>query len=136
MKPIEEMPALRVLLIEDEPANRALVRAIVARTKLDDRGEIVLHEAATLADARLILEAQQVDVLLLDVRLPDGNGLDLAAEVRARSEVPGPKIVILSASVLPSERSIALAAGADVFLGKPFSPADLVDVLSRRRPAP
>lgn len=122
-------PHLRVLLVEDEPANRALVRAILARAGRDRLGEVVLHEAGTIAEARAILTSEPVDVVLLDIRLPDGNGLDLAAELRARSVGGAPRIVVLSASVLPTERTMALAAGADDFLGKPFSSLDLVNVL-------
>ena len=121
-------PRLRVLLVEDEPANRALVRAILARADRDELAEVVLHEAGTIAEARSILAAETVDVVLLDIRLPDGNGLDLAADLRARA-VEAPRIVVLSASVLPTERSMALAAGADDFLGKPFSSLDLVSLL-------
>ena len=121
-------PRLRVLLVEDEPANRALVRAILARADRHGLGEIALHEAGTIAAARSILAAETVDVVLLDIRLPDGNGLDLAADLRARA-VEAPRIVVLSASVLPTERSMALAAGADDFLGKPFSSLDLVSLL-------
>lgn len=122
-------PGLRILLVEDEPANRALVRAIVARADRAVLGEVVLHEAATIADARSILAAEQIDAVLVDVRLPDGNGLDLAAELRARSRDGRPRIAVMSASVLPAERSSALATGAEGFLAKPFSAADLIDLL-------
>jgi CheY-like chemotaxis protein len=122
-------PQLRVLLVEDEPANRALVRAILARADRERLGEVVLREAGTILDARSILTTEPVDVVLLDVRLPDGSGLDLAADLRARSADSPPRIVVLSASVLPTERAMALAAGADDFLGKPFSSMDLVNLL-------
>ncbi|MEX2011795.1 MAG: response regulator [Chloroflexota bacterium] len=65
-------------------------------------------------------------VVLLDVRLPDGNGLALARELRTRPPAQRPRVLILSASVLPHERDAALAAGADGFLGKPYRPPDLV----------
>jgi CheY-like chemotaxis protein len=120
---------MRVLLVEDEPANRALVRAILARADRERLGEVVLREAGTIADARSILATEPVDVVLLDVRLPDGSGLDLAADLRAGSGGAPPRIVVLSASVLSTERTMALAAGADDFLGKPFSSMDLVNVL-------
>ena len=128
-------PQLRVLLVEDEPANRALVRAILARAGRDRLGEVVLREAGSIADARSLLSSEPVDVVLLDIRLPDGNGLDLAAELRARSVGGAPRIVVLSASVLPTERTMALAAGADDFLGKPFSSMDLVNLLRAVAPA-
>lgn len=118
--------------MEDEPANRALVRAIIARTDRPELRGIVLHEAASIAEARSVLARHPVDIVLVDVRLPDGNGLDLATELRAHPDAAGPaKIVIVSASVLPAERTSALATGADAFLAKPFDPSDLVELVVR-----
>jgi CheY-like chemotaxis protein len=119
---------LRILLVEDELANRALIRAILARAKAPALAGHVLHEAATIGAARAILAASPIDVILLDVRLPDGSGPDLAAEVRA-SDRPAVRIIIVSASVLPADRSQAVASGADEFLGKPFGAADLVNAI-------
>ena len=123
----ETGPGLRVLLVEDEPANRALVRAIISRSSEPGLQGLVLHEAPTIAAARAILADHDVDVALLDVRLPDGNGLDIAADLRARGSEA--RVIIISASVLPVERSRALASGADAFLGKPVAAGDLVDAL-------
>jgi DNA-binding response OmpR family regulator len=67
-------------------------------------------------------------VVILDVRLPDGNGLDLARELGAGHQ-PRPKILVMSASVLPRDREVALAAGTDGFMGKPFMPRDLIAFL-------
>jgi CheY-like chemotaxis protein len=119
---------LCLLLVEDEQANRALIRAILSRARQPELAGHVLHEAATIAGARAILATEPIDVILLDVRLPDGSGLDLAAEVRA-SERPAVRIVVISASVLPAERSRAVESGADAFVGKPFGAKDLIDVL-------
>lgn len=126
---------LRVLLVEDEPANRDLVRAILRRAGESGLEGAVLREAVDVAQARAALATEAFDVVLLDVRLPDGSGLDLIADARAGAGPP-PGIVIISASVLPVERDRALAAGADAFLGKPFDGRDLVALVARRgRPA-
>ncbi len=122
-------PGPRILLVEDEPANRALVRAIIARTDRDRLQGAVLHEAASIADARSVLASHTIDIVLVDVRLPDGNGLDLAAELRATQGLEHTRVVVVSASVLSSERALALASGADAFLGKPFLAADLLDII-------
>ncbi len=124
-------PGPRILLVEDEPANRALVRAIIARTGRAELRGVVLHEAATIAEARAVLASHPVDIALVDVRLPDGNGLDLATELRAHPGAGPARVVIVSASVLPAERTSALATGADAFLAKPFDPRDLVDLIVR-----
>lgn len=125
---------LRVLLVEDEALNRALVRAILARQM--PGGDVVLREVETIGEARRVLDTERIDVVLLDVRLPDGNGLELAAELRAsraggQSGTGAPRIAILSASVLREERLAAETSGADAFLGKPFVPHELIDLLTR-----
>jgi two-component system, OmpR family, KDP operon response regulator KdpE len=129
-----EQPPLRILLVEDEAMNRTLMRAVLTRAS-DPRIRLAdLVEAETLAEAREHLGAGAIDILLLDVRLPDGSGLDLARELVANEETR-PRIVILSASVLPAERAAAIEVGCDAFLGKPYRPADLLDLLGLLAPA-
>jgi CheY-like chemotaxis protein len=119
-----------ILLIEDEGPNRALARAVLTRSTDPRVAGIVLLEAPNLARAREILAAQQVDLVLLDVRLPDGDGLALAAELQ-ESGKSRPIVVVLSASVLPSERDAALRSGADAFLAKPYHPNELVALVGK-----
>jgi CheY-like chemotaxis protein len=124
----EELPPLRILLVEDEAMNRTLMRAVLTRAS-DPRIRLSsLVEAETIAEARERLARGAIDILLLDVRLPDGSGLDLARELVATGQ-ERPRIVILSASVLPAERAAAIEVGCDAFLGKPYRPADLLDLL-------
>jgi CheY-like chemotaxis protein len=120
-----------ILLIEDEGPNRALARAVLARSSDPRVAGIVLLEAPNLARAREILGSEHVDLVLLDVRLPDGDGLSLAAELHERAGKERPIVVVLSASVLPSERDLALRSGADAFLAKPYHPTDLVAMVAR-----
>lgn len=119
-----------LLLVEDEAPNRALLRAVLSRAGDAAVRKASILEATTLAEARDRLAEGPVDVVLLDVRLPDGSGLDLARELRD-SDRGRPSIVILSASVLPMERFAAEEAGADAFLAKPYDPGELLDVLAR-----
>ena len=72
--------ALRILALDDDPVNRSLIRAIVSRASDESIRGATLHEATNLAEARSILAREAIDILLLDVHLPDGLGLDLAAE--------------------------------------------------------
>jgi len=116
-----------VLVVEDESMNRALLRATLARAGDPLRGARLL-EADTIARARELVAAGGVDIVLLDIRLPDGNGLDLAREIVGK-DGRRPRIVILSASVMPEERATALAAGCDAFLPKPYRPSDLVELV-------
>jgi two-component system, OmpR family, KDP operon response regulator KdpE len=129
LSPLEvEQPPLRILVVEDEAMNRTLMRAVLTRAS-DPRIRLAtLLEAESLQQARDHLAEGTVDILLLDVRLPDGSGLDLARELIAADQ-ERPRIVILSASVLPAERAAAIEVGCDAFLGKPYRPADLLDLL-------
>jgi CheY-like chemotaxis protein len=120
-----------VLLVEDEAPNRALARAVLARSTDQRVANIQLLEAPNLARAREILDSQRVDLILLDVRLPDGDGLALASELRGLDDKIRPTVVVLSASVLPNERDAALRSGADAFLAKPYHPTDLVSTVAR-----
>ena len=109
--------------------NRALMRAVVGRSNDPTVSGVRILDAPDLAAARRILGAEPVDLVLLDVRLPDGNGLDLARDI-AQSPAPRPDVIILSASVLPSERDAALASGASLFLEKPYVPSELIAVIA------
>ena len=117
-----------VLVVEDEWPNRALLKATVGRATVRRVREAVLLEATTLAEARAILDTRRVNLIVLDVRLPDGDGLSLARELND-AEVR-PRILVLSASVLASERATALDAGTDAFMAKPFVPAAVVEAMA------
>jgi two-component system OmpR family response regulator len=119
----------RILVVEDQLTNRLLLRAVFARATDPTLKAATLLEAETVAAARDILEREEVDLILLDVRLPDGSGLDLASELRDRGD-KRPRIIILSASVLEIERTAALDAGGDAFMGKPFRPVELLDLIA------
>jgi CheY-like chemotaxis protein len=112
-----------VLSVEDELANQVLLRATLGRSP-SLTGALTLLEAPDLATAREIIGSGSVDLVLLDVRLPDGNGLDLVPSLKQQG-VDGPAVIVLSASVLPAERERALGLGVDAFLSKPYRPAEL-----------
>jgi len=120
---------LRILHVEDEDLNRLLLRAVLARAGDPLLRGALLAEAPTLAEARAVLGAGEIDLVLLDVRLPDGNGLDLVREIKGRG--PKPAVVVMSASVLPAERQEAMRAGSDAFVPKPYIAADLLQTMAR-----
>jgi two-component system KDP operon response regulator KdpE len=120
---------LRILIVEDELANTELLRA-----SLDALGDPFLRSssieaASSLAEGRAALAANPFDLLLLDMWLPDGDGLSLAREVWEQG-VGRPLIVVISGSAQPAERVAALAV-ADEFLLKPFEPASLIATINR-----
>ena len=109
-----------ILAVEDVPLNLALLHAI-----LDPAGYIV-RDTRTLAEARAWVRNAVPALVLLDVRLPDGNGLDLARELRSVNATATVPILAISASVLPGERADAMQAGCDAFLPKPLRPHELL----------
>jgi DNA-binding response OmpR family regulator len=125
-----------VLLVEDDPAIRALCRVTFERAQSGALEGVRCIQAADLAGARALIRSDSPDLVVMDVRLPDGNGLDLIRELRASNEAAPTKVIIASASVLPAERDMAIAAGADRFIAKPYRPADLVTAVAELLPRP
>jgi CheY-like chemotaxis protein len=129
--PSQARPLL-ILAVEDEEMNLLLLRAVLKTASRPRLAGARLVEARSISAARRALDSDAVDLVLLDVRLPDGDGLELARELAARPDRPG--VLIMSASVLPAEREKAMAAGADGFLGKPYLPRELLDWIDRLSP--
>ena len=110
-------PAPIVLLVEDEAGIRRFVR-----TALEAEG-CAVHEAAALERGRIELANRRPDLLVLDLGLPDGDGLALLAELRQWSGMP---VLVLSARSNEADKVGALDAGADDYLAKPFGVAELL----------
>lgn len=130
--------SIRILHVDDDELNRALVRTALARSAEPLLRTARLTEAADLARARAILAEGPFDVVLLDLRLPDGSGLALAAEMKAAGTGEPPIFVALTGHAEPQQRGAALAAGCAAVLSKPYPVASLCDLLIthlRRRPA-
>ncbi len=118
-----------ILLIEDEAQIRRLVR-----NALEDQGHRVL-ESGTLKEGLAQLHADTVQLLILDLGLPDGDGIAFIRELRTQFALP---VLVLSARSAEGEKIRALDAGADDYLTKPFSTGELlarVRAQLRRRPA-
>jgi two-component system KDP operon response regulator KdpE len=129
---------VRILHVDDDELNRALVRTALARSTEPLLHTARLIEAADLARARAVLAECPVDVVLLDMRLPDGSGLALAAEITQAGESEPPILVALTGAVDPRQRAAALAAGCAAVVSKPYPVASLCDLLIsqlRRRAA-
>jgi CheY-like chemotaxis protein len=123
----------RILLVEDEELNRTLVKAVLSRAEITAVRNAEVLDASSLSSARDQLGRSDVDLILLDMNLPDGNGLTLAGELASGvtgGGRPRPTVVAVTASVLPQDRAAALEAGCDGFLDKPYAAADLVKVVA------
>ena len=119
--------APRVLVIDDEPAIRESLAFALSR------GGFQIDEAGTLREARE--RAPGADLLLLDLVLPDGSGLDFLRALRAKSDVP---TIVLTSRDDEQDRVLGLELGADDYVVKPFSPREVAArvraVLRRVRP--
>ena len=113
----------QVLVVEDEPEIRRILRVL-----LESESYRVV-EAETAARADVEARAHKPDLLIVDLGLPDGNGLDVIRGVRTWSPVP---ILVLSARTMEDQKIAALDAGADDYVTKPFSAPEL---LARMRAA-
>lgn len=106
----------QVLLVEDDEAIR---RFLVAT--LEAEGYAV-HEAPTAREAQALAAVRRIDLFLVDLGLPDGDGLVLIRELRKWTQRP---VIVLSARAQERQKVEALDAGADDFLAKPFGVAEL-----------
>ena len=110
----------RILLLEDDPA---IAKTVVYAL---ERAACMVTHSLLVRDALRQLDIAAYDLLLLDVGLPDGSGLDVCRAVRAhatRSQLP---IIMLSAQGEEIDRVLGLELGADDYVSKPFSPRELV----------
>src|SRR6187431_2916912 len=107
----------RVLLVEDD----ARLAGMVA----DYLGEAGFRAviAATGGDAQRLLKGEGFDAVILDLMLPDTDGLDLCRHIRAESAIP---LLMLTARGDPLDRVVGLELGADDYLPKPFEPRELL----------
>jgi DNA-binding response OmpR family regulator len=105
---------MRILVVEDEDAIAEPLVTGLRREGFD------VARAATAADA---LAAEASDLVLLDLRLPDGDGLDVCRELRRRSDVP---IIVVTARGEESDRVVGLELGADDYVVKPFGLRELI----------
>ncbi|WP_287366928.1 two-component system response regulator KdpE [Thauera sp.] len=112
-----QTPAPVVLLVEDEAGIRQFVR-----TALESEGCLVA-EATTLERGQIETASRRPDLLILDLGLPDGDGMSLLQSLRRWSHMP---VLVLSARADETDKVAALDAGADDYLSKPFGVAELL----------
>ncbi|WP_426306079.1 response regulator [Acidovorax facilis] len=119
----------KLLLLEDDPAIARTVAYALERDGLTVTHSLLVH------DARQQLQRARFDLLVLDVGLPDGSGLDLLRDVRNAAPTAALPVLMLSAHGEEIDRVLGLELGADDYLTKPFSPRELaarVKALLRR----
>jgi len=124
--------ALRILLADDHPTNRKVVELML---------EGGLADLTSVEDGRQALEMfnnHRFDLILMDMQMPVMDGVTCIREIRRLEQAggqPRTPIVMLTANALPEHVSMAMAAGADLYLAKPFTASALFDTIAAAFPA-
>ena len=108
---------MRVLVVEDDKEIRNFIRSSLSVEGFE------VQTAVSVSEAKAMLHNDLPDVMVLDLGLPDGDGIDLVREVRKQHNLP---ILIVSARHQEAQKILLLDAGADDFLTKPFSVGELL----------
>ena len=117
---MKSSPTIRVLIVDDHPVVRAGLRVI---TEVDP-GILVIGEAGIGAEALVAVRESLPDVVLLDVRLPDRNGIDVCRELKSQPKAP--RILFLTSFADNALVLAAMQAGGDGYLLKDNEPRDIV----------
>jgi len=110
----------RLLLIDDDARLAQMVTEYLGHSGFE------LETATSLAEGRKLIAEKSYDALVLDLMLPDGDGLDLCRELRASPRTRHLPLLMLTARGEPLDRIVGLELGADDYLGKPFEPRELL----------
>src|SRR6059036_120222 len=107
--------------------NEAPLRALIAAA-LDDGNEVI--QAADGDESLELARARVPDLVVLDMMMPGRTGLDVLRELRGDPRLARTRVVMVTARASASDREAAIAAGADRFVTKPFSPRELAAIVA------
>ena len=110
----------RLLLIDDDARLSSMVGDYLGQAGFE------VETAGSLTAGRALLAAASYDALVLDLMLPDGDGLELCRELRSSARTRQLPLLMLTARGEPTDRIVGLELGADDYLGKPFEPRELL----------
>ncbi|HEX4345264.1 MAG TPA: response regulator [Solirubrobacteraceae bacterium] len=114
-----------VLIVDDDPFIRKLIM-----TTLEGVSEFELHEASDGVEAVQTARRESPPLVFLDIDMPRMDGIEACRQMRSDPGMSDAKIVMLTATAEDSARTRAAEAGADYFLTKPFSPLELLRLVS------
>lgn len=118
-------PRYRLLIAEDQRENRLLLRRILEPLGFEVRDAVNGQEAVRLS------RQWQPDLVWMDIRMPELNGIEACRQIKAASDGSFPKIIAITAHALDEEREEILAGGFDDFVRKPYCSAEVYEVLKR-----
>lgn len=121
----------RILLVEDIPTNQLIAREILesfgATVETADNGRLALEKLATTG--------KHFDIVLMDIQMPEMDGLEATRQIRASGQYPGLPIIAMTAHAFEDEKLRCQQAGMNDFLSKPIDPTLLQQVLLRWKPS-
>ncbi len=117
------------LIVEDESDLRLMTRMI-----LESRGGFEVLEAESGAEALALLDRTAIDLVLLDIRLPDMEGWDILDRLSEQGRFPALPVVMVTAHSTPSTAERALRQGVRAYVTKPFTTDELLDAIGRALP--
>jgi two-component system chemotaxis response regulator CheY len=115
----------RVLIIDDSSATRAYIRAA-----LEEMTDMQVSEAASGFDALRVLPRERFDLLIVDINMPNINGLELISFIRRSETHRETPLLIISTEASERDRSRAMTLGANGYLAKPFTVEALAAAIS------
>jgi two-component system phosphate regulon response regulator PhoB len=116
----------KVMIVDDENNVRRLVAATLAG------GEYELIQARDGTQALEMARREQPSLVLLDVQMPGIDGIEVCRQIKADPNLRQMVVVMLTAQAQADIRQRAIAAGADMFLTKPFSPLQVLEIVERK----
>ena len=119
------MPDTQILVVEDNEKNMKLFRDVLVAT-----GHRTL-EATTGREAVELATAHSLDLVLMDIQLPDISGVEALGRLRANERTASVPVIALTAQAMEGDRERFLAAGFDGYLSKPVNVADLIAIVKR-----
>ena len=126
--PVGSVPAAsrrgRVLVVDDHELNLKLLERLLEREGREVR------TADSVAAAERALTEEQPAMIVLDLNLPDGSGLELTRRLKSEPSTASIPIVVCTAAVMPADEGRALEAGCDAFVAKPIDLRHFSDVIS------
>lgn len=123
--PAEGQPRFRILIAEDQPENRLLLRSLLLPLGFD------LREADNGKEALAVFEKWHPDLIFMDIRMPVMDGLEATRRIKAAAQGAQTRIVAITAHALEEERREILASGCDDFIRKPYQNGDILDALMK-----
>jgi two-component system, chemotaxis family, chemotaxis protein CheY len=111
---------MRILVVDDSSAMRAFVRAT-----LEEGGEVQVTDASSGFEALRVLPRERFDLVVVDINMPDINGLELVSFMRKSDVHKTTPLIVISTEAAARDRQRAMDLGANAYLSKPFGPDEL-----------